>query len=40
MNNNSNVFGNSFANDNYNDGIILGKTQNINVGFWNLVPNN
>ena len=35
-NNNSNVSGNSYANDNYNNGIILGKTTDTKIGYWHL----
>jgi hypothetical protein len=37
MNNNSNVSGTSYPNDNYANGIILGKTQNTNIGYWKLL---
>ena len=40
MNNNSNVSGNSYANDNYGNGLILGKTKETNIGCWNLNPIN
>lgn len=40
MNNNSNYLGISTPNDNYTNGVILGKTKDTNVGYWNLVPNN
>ena len=40
MNNNSNIGGNSYPNDAYANGIIIGKTQNINIGYWNFVPTN
>jgi hypothetical protein len=40
MNNNSNVSGTSYPNDNYANGIILGKTQNTNIGYWNLLSSN
>jgi hypothetical protein len=40
MNNNSNNSGISTPNDNYTNGVILGKTKDTNIGYWNLVPNN
>ena len=40
MNNNSNVSGISYANDGYANGLILEKTQNTNIGYFNLIPNN
>lgn len=40
MNNNSNDGGFSTANDNYANGIILGKTKQTNLGYWNFVPDN
>ena len=40
MNFNSNVLGNSYPNNNYANGIILGKTQNTNIGYWNLLSSN
>jgi hypothetical protein len=40
MNNNSNVNGFSIANDTYINGVILGKTVNTNIGYWNLLPKN
>ena len=33
-NNNSNVSGMSFANDNYTNSIILGKTTDSKIGYW------
>ena len=35
-NNNSNVSGMSFANDNYTNSIILGKTNDTKIGYWHL----
>jgi hypothetical protein len=40
MNNNSNVFGISYPNDAYANGLILGKTTNNNIGYWNILLNN
>ena len=40
MNNNSNALGNSYPNDAYTNGLIIGKTQNTNIGYWNFVPTN
>ena len=37
---NWNGIGGVVPNDNYCNGIILNKTNNTNVGYWNLVPNN
>ena len=35
-NNNSNVSGNSFPNDLYTNGIILGKTTDAKIGYWHI----
>ena len=40
MNNSSNWLGSIIANDNYTNGIILGKSKETNEGYWNLNPNN
>jgi hypothetical protein len=40
MNNNSNVSGASYPNDAYANGLILGKTTNNSIGYWNLLLNN
>lgn len=41
MNNSSNYFGGSITpNDNYANGIILGKSRDTNEGYWNLIPDN
>ena len=40
MNNVSNVLGNNFANDNYANGIIMGKTNDSGIGTWNLLTSN
>ena len=40
MNNNSNVSGTSYPNDAYANGLILGKTTNNSIGYWNLLLNN
>ena len=41
-NNSSNYLGQTqaYVNDAYNNGIIIGKSLNTNIGTWNLVPNN
>jgi len=40
MNNVSNNLGIKTANDNYANGIIMGKLQNTNIGYWNLISSN
>ena len=40
MNNSSNYLGIYTPNDNYTNGIILGKSRDTNIGYFNLVPNN
>jgi hypothetical protein len=40
MNNNSNYLGSISANDNYSNGIILGKPRDTNIEYFNLIPNN
>ena len=40
MNNSSNYFGNITPNDNYANAIILGKSRDTNIGYWNTIPNN
>jgi len=40
MNNNRNNGGATVADDAYGNGIILGKTANTNIGYWNIVLNN
>jgi hypothetical protein len=40
MKNSSNNFGSITANDNYANGIILGKIKDTNVGYWNFIPDN
>ena len=40
MNNSSNWFGIITPNDNYTNGIILGKMKDLNIGYWNLNPLN
>ena len=40
MNNSSNYFGGIYPNDNYANGIILGKSRDTNIGYWNLIPEN
>jgi hypothetical protein len=39
-NNLSNYFGLKTPNDNYANGIIMGKNQNTNIGYWNLISSN
>ena len=40
MNNSSNYFGNITPNDNYANAIVLGKSRDTNIGYWNTIPNN
>jgi membrane-bound metal-dependent hydrolase YbcI (DUF457 family) len=40
MNNNSNVLGISYPNDAYANALILGKTTNNNIGYWNVLLSN
>ena len=40
MNNYSNYFGNITPNDNYANAIVLGKSRDTNIGYWNIIPNN
>ena len=40
MNNNSNVSGIFYPNDAYANALILGKTTNNNIGYWNVLLTN
>lgn len=40
MNNNKQIGGISTADDTYSNGIILGKTKNTNIGYWNILKDN